>query len=104
MRNFGSFAWLLAVPGLVCFIAAMASLHVMRLLANRRLPDSKKFPYLHPFTFDPPRERLDRMIDAYKRLYPSGRAYLIWQISAVGTAVFAVAIILADLWQLAVAK
>jgi len=95
---------LLAVPELVCFVAAIASLHVMRVLANRSLPDSKKIPYLHPFTLGRPFERVDRVIDAYKRLYPLGRAYLIWQVSAIGTAVFAAAIVLADLWRLVVAK
>jgi hypothetical protein len=92
------------VPLSICFVVAIASLHFMRILPNRRLPDRAKFPYLHPFTFDPAFDRLNRAIDAYNRLYPCCRAYLVWQDSAISTAVFAVAIVLAELWELAVAK
>jgi hypothetical protein len=101
VSDFRSLEWL-AVLVLVCFIVAVASLHFMRVAANRRLPDSDKFSYLLPFS--PPFNRWNRVTDAYKRLYPRGRAYPIWQVSAIGTAVLAIGIVLAEIWELAVSK
>ena len=100
MESLGSqpLFWLLAVPVLASFVSAVCTLHFMRVKANRRLPDDRKISYFLPMT------RWNRVTDEYKRLYPNGRAYPLWQVSVIGTAVFAVGSVLLEVWKLALAK
>lgn len=90
--------WLLAMPALVCFIIAVATLHFMRVKTNRRLPESDKISYFLPMT------RWNKVTDAYKRLYLEGCAYIIWRVAVIGTAVLAMGIVLSELWELALGK
>jgi len=85
-------SWLLAMPALVCFVVAIVTLHFMRISVNRRLPPTDRISYFLPMT------RWNRVTDAYKRAFPHGRAYLVWQASVIGTVAFVVAILLGDLW------
>jgi len=83
---------------LVSFGSAVTSLHVMRVKANRRLSEIERISYFLPMT------KWSRVTDAYRRLYPQGRAYFVWKISVIGTIVFAVGIVLGQIWELAAAK
>jgi hypothetical protein len=91
-------AWMFVAPALALFIVAVATLHFMRVKANERLPQSNQLSYFLPMT------RWNMVTEAYKRLYPQGRASLIWQMSVLGTSACAGVVILIQIWELVAAN
>jgi hypothetical protein len=86
--------WLLAALTLTLFIVAVATLHFMRAEANKRLATGNQLSYFLPMM------RWDQVTVPYKRLYPQGHAYLVWQVSVFGTVASAAIIILIQVWQI----
>jgi hypothetical protein len=104
MKIFDFVPWFLAVPLLCCFVVALASLHFMTLLINKKLPSDERLSYVHPFGIYSIGAQLERMADTYNRFYPQGRGYRAWQVSALTTAAFAAAIVVDELLRMAMAQ
>ena len=68
-------------PALPFFVFAVGALHFMKVEANKSLPEDGKISCFLPMT------RWNRVTDEHRRFYPQGRAELIWQAFAIGTAV-----------------
>ena len=96
MANFLSLSDLAAFAFLMCFVVAVVSIHLMRLAANKELPDGEKISYFLSF------DKWDKIIRSYRCLYPRGRLYTIFRLVAIGTAALGLGSVLAAIWKLVV--
>ncbi len=85
-------------PLATCFFVAIGALNFMRIKANMRLPRGDRFSHFLPMT------KWNKVPDAYKGLYPGGRADLVLRVSVIGMAVLVATIVLGQFWNAVVTR